>query len=716
MSVFVGTMLNIKLYLLIRGTVVAKILFVSKNEKRGKEFQEILQKNSHEFLYADTQVMTIDILKTQLPDIVILDTETKGLDLKNISKKIKSFDNVLIILLIKNNNVEPSHIEPANIESELLKTSNAFLQEPISKEILISTINANLKTKNSLKKLSNSNQELARSLYQLNVLYSTSSQFAGTLDKDKLINIMIEGMDKSLSFGLACVLTFRNENEPVLIINSLYNISDRVLEALKLRAALNYKSLFERKEMPFELDITNLKIEKHIKHGIKEYDFAVLRSDNMFAPIVLSENFFGFIEIFRESEFSIEDATCFQTLVQQVSLPLKSASLYGEIKKNNQKLEKLERLKSEFVSIVSHELRTPLTAIKNSMDILLSGKAGGLTENMNKFLNMAKRNSARLSGIINDLLDLSKIEAGKMDFKFEVMKIAPVIEYVKTNLDEMAKEKNLTFITTIEDDFADIYADSHRLEQVLTNLVSNALKFTSDKGKVEIRTEIVDATDIKPVEMFEEELKKLKGKYLQICVKDNGIGISNEHLAHVFDKFAQIENSLSRKVGGSGLGLPIARQLLDAHNGTIWCNSKPEKGSSFYFVLPIADEKNKFLIEFKQNLQKAKVNNSTLALIKIKAENELMKAIKTNLINENYLNNSMIEIQGKNTVLTMAISEGDKYSADFLKKKLQDYIKTHENVYPKYAIMYSYGVYPTDAFDDVELLRKTHEGLQKVRS
>lgn len=686
---------------------MAKILFVSENDKKGKEIQEILQKNSHEFSYADNQTMTIDILKTHLPDIIILDTDVKGFDLKAVNKKIKSFENIQTILLTKSDDIEP----------ELLKNTNAFLQEPVLKNLLISTINANLKTKDSLDKLSNSNQELARSLYQLNVLYSTSSQFAGTLDKDKLLEIMIEGMDKSLSFGLACALTFRGEGEPVLIIHSLYKISDRVLEALKLRATLNYKSLFDKKQMPFELDINNLKVEKHIKHSIKEYDFSVLRSDNMFAPIALSENFFGFIEIFREAEFTTEDATCFQTLVQQVSLPLKSASLYEIKEQTNKKLERLERLKSEFISIVSHELRTPLTAIRNSLDIILSGKAGEVTENMDRFLNMAKRNSARLSGIINDLLDLSKIEAGKMDFKFEVMKIETVIEYVKTSLDEMAKEKKLILKTRIEDNSADIYADSHRLEQVLTNLVSNAIKFTPEGGQVEIRTEVIDAKDINYVEMFDEEFKQLHGKYLMVCVKDNGIGISKENLAHVFDKFAQIENSLSRKVGGSGLGLPIARQLLEAHNGAIWCNSKPDKGSSFYFVIPIAGEKNKFLLELKQNLLKAKLNNSSLAIIKIKAETGLIQGIieKQNLINKNYLNNSIKETEDKTTALTMVIPSGDRFSADFLKKKIQGYIKERKNLYPNYAIMYSYGVYPEDAIDEVELIRKIDERFQRIK-
>lgn len=684
---------------------MAKILFVSKNEKKGKQFQDILQKHSHEFLYADSQIMTIDILKTQLPDIVILDTEITSFDLVNVSKKIKSFENVLTILLIKNDNVEP----------ELLKNANAFLQEPVSGTILASTINSNLKTKNSLSRLSESNQELARSLYQLNVLYSTSSQFAGTLDKDKLIHIMMEGMDKSLSFSLGCALTFRNENEPVLIINSLYKIPDRLLEALKLRAILNYKSLFEKKEMPFELEIQDLKVEKNIKHAIKEYDFSILRSDSIFAPIILSDNILGFIEIFREAEFSTEDTTCFQTLAQQVSLPLKSATLYEMKEQANKKLQRLERLKSEFVSIVSHELRTPLTAIKNSLDITLSGKAGELTENLQKFLTMAKRNSIRLSGIINDLLDLSKIEAGKMDFNFEITKIESVVEYVKTNLEEMAKEKDLVLLSKVEDESAQIYADSQRLEQVLTNLVSNAIKFTPEGGKVEIRTQVIDSKDINPVDIFDKEIKQLHGKYLQVCVKDNGIGISNVNLSHVFDKFAQIETSLSRKVGGSGLGLPIAKQLLEAHNGTIWCNSKLEKGSSFYFVIPIANEKTKFLIDLKQNLQKSKVNNSSLALIKLKSENRIIEDLEKNLINESYLNNSIKETEGKTTTLTIVIPDGDKFSADFLKKKLQTYVKKQESLSQNCVIMYSYGVYPEDALDDVELIKKTDEGCQRIR-
>ena len=442
--------------------------------------------------------------------------------------------------------------------------------------------------RNSLQKLSDTNKDLADSLYRLNTLYNTSSQFAGTLDKEKLIDYMIEGLDKSLSFSLTCTLSFCNYNEPVLILNSLYEISDELMNAIKLRTVLNYKSLFEGKNIPYNIDENSLKVIKYVKYPANRFNFTLFQFDNMFAPIALGENFYGCIEIFKEKHFTSEDAKCFQTIAQQVSLPLKSATLYQEIIETNKKLEKLEKLKSEFISIVSHELRTPLTSIKNSIDILLSGRCGENSQSAEKFLSMAKQNVSRLSGIINDLLDISKIEAGKMDFHFKPVNIHSVVDYVKSALSGLAKEKNIEILVNETTDLPEIMADSQRLEQVLTNLLSNAIKFTPDGKKITISTEFKNTSQIQYHPCFFDDMKKLSGDYIIVSVEDEGIGIAENELLHVFDKFAQIENSLSRKVGGSGLGLPIAKQLLEAHKGAIWCDSELNKGSKFHFALPIA--------------------------------------------------------------------------------------------------------------------------------
>ena len=657
---------------------MTKFLLISEDSGKEKIVKSAFK--SDEILTCTDETMIFDILKVEEPDIIIIDGDIECLDLKPLCRKIKSFPVVILLILgEKDHNKDVTH----NV--------NLFIKTPIDEKLLVATVESSLRTRQSLLKMAKSNQELAASLYQLNVLYNTSSQLAGSLDKDKLLKIMTEGIEKSLNFELSCTLMFRSEREPVLIINSLHRVSDRLLEALKLRAILSYKSLL--KDPPYDIKIGNLKIEKNIKHNIQEYDFSILRFDNLFAPIVLNDEFFGFTEIYREKPFSTEDATVFQTLVQQVAIPLQSASFTQELKATNRKLQKLERLKSEFISIVSHELRTPLTAIKNAMDIILSGKAGDMTDNIEKFVSMGKRNAIRLSGIINDLLDISKIEAGKMDFKFELMNVNPVIEYVKNNLTEVAKEKNLEIIFTPSGEDVEVYADSNRLEQVLTNLVSNAIKFT-EKGQIEITSKVVNARELQYDVCFEEDIKNLKGNYLQVCVEDHGIGIERKDLNHVFDKFAQIENSLSRKVGGSGLGLPIARQLMEAHNGAIWCDSEINKGSRFYFVIPVANDKSNFIMVRKQLVQKARSEGTTVAVINIKSTNDVIENLikEENLLNKTYMANSLIDKEDAMTTLSLLVMDGDKPSAEFLKKKIDSVIEQNKDLYGKCDIMYSYEI------------------------
>ena len=658
---------------------MTKFWLISGDSEKEGIIKEVF--TSDEVISTVDETLIFDTLKVEDPDIVIIDGDIEAVDLKPLCRKIKQFPVITLLIL-----GEVSH------NKDVTHNVNLFIKTPIDKKLLSATIDSALKTRQSLLKMTKANQELARSLYQLNVLYDTSSQLAGSLDKDKLLKIMTEGIEKSLNFELSCTLMFRSEREPVLLINSLHKVSDRLLEALKLRAILSYKSLLA--DPPLDIKIGNLKIEKTIKHNIQEYDFSVLRYDNLFAPIMLNDEFFGFTEIYREKPFTTEDATCFQTLVQQVAIPLQSASFTQELKATNRKLQKLERLKSEFISIVSHELRTPLTAIKNAMDIILSGKAGEMTENIEKFVSMGKRNAIRLSGIINDLLDISKIEAGKMDFKFELTHIEPVIEYVKNNLTEVAREKDLTIKYIPAEESVEIYADSNRLEQVLTNLVSNAIKFTPNAGEIDITSRVVNARELQYDHCFEEDIKKLQGNYLLVCVEDHGIGIERKDLNHVFDKFAQIENSLSRKVGGSGLGLPIARQLMESHNGAIWCDSEINKGSRFYFVIPVANDKSNFNMIKKQLIQKARSSGSTAAVIKIKSTNEVIENLmrEENLLNKTYMSNSLVEKDGALTSLSMVVMDGDKPSCEFLKKKIDSVTSQKENVYGKCDIMFSYEI------------------------
>lgn len=563
---------------------MGNILLITDNDNIFERYKRLFDNVSNSFTSCCNNTSILDLIEIEHVDVVIVDENISDLNLNLTIKKIKSkLENAQILLITDGN----------NNDDDLQKYASGFILENFSDKLVVSTVNTHLKTKEKLDVLSGKNKDLADSLYRLNVLYGTSSQFAGTLDTKELLTYMIEGLDKSLSFDLTCTISFGFENEPVLIINSLYDISEELLSALKLRAILNYKSLFEDKNIPFDIDDRNLKIIKNIKNPNNKFTFTIFQYDNMFAPIDLGDNFFGCIEIFKERPFTTDDASYFQTIVQQVSLPLKSAGLYKEIIEKNEELEKLERVKSEFISIVSHELRTPLTPIKNALSILSSGRCGVLGENAVKFIDMAKRNVENLTNIINDILDINKIEAGKMDFNYKLMNIHSVIENVKATFDCVAKEHEINLQANEQDNLPEIYADSQRLGQVLTNLVSNAIKFTP-KGKcITIKSELKNSADISTNHYFEDEIKNLDGRYIVVSVEDEGIGIKESDLLKAFDKFTQIENSLSRKVGGTGLGLPIAKQLIKAHKGAIWCDSEENKGSSFHFALPVSNEQIK---------------------------------------------------------------------------------------------------------------------------
>jgi len=661
-----------------------KILFLSDKDDKINEIDKLLGGNTYDLYFENNEDDCLKFLVEEAPEIIIIDNDISNIDLRFLPKKITSArDGIIVIILSKDD----------NIPQEILRWADAFLVGDISSKLLISTINSSLRNKLSYNLLAETNKNNTKSLYTLKVLYNISSEFAGTLEKDKLIELMMEGINRSLEFDLCYVLTFNNDNQPVLIIHSKYTISDELFASLKDHACINYNNLFKNKKIPFELNIDNLICEKHIKSNIDCHTFSIYRYDNMFSQISSGDNFFGLVEIYKENGFTSTDVEIFRTIIQQVSMPLKNASLYQEIKETNKKLKKLEKIKSEFISIVSHELRTPLTVIKGMIDNIK--RFFTLPEKMIPAVDTISRNIKRLSGIINDLLDISKIEAGKMDYKFAETTIDETIKAVQSTLQGLANDKNIKLLTDIQDKDVKVFVDIDRVDQILVNLVNNAIKFTPNGKTITIKAYVKDASEIED-KNFEDILNTLNGKYLIVCVNDEGVGIAKENLKHVFDRFEQIENSLTREAGGTGLGLSIARQLLDAHNGAIWCASELEKGSDFYFALPVSSERSNFLISQKQRINQAKVHNDKFASIVLSAQSDIIENLlkENNLIHKNYLNNSLKETDGDKTVLTLVIPDADRNFAKLFKQKIDDTMVNNKARYPKCDIMYSYTIYP----------------------
>lgn len=681
---------------------MANIIIISDNSSTKKEIDNLGLKNPYIINFVSVEEALEDIIKEEKADVILFDCASVNIDIVSLVRKMK--------LSLQTKDIRSILLLPENdINYDILKYVNSYIKRPFDKNLFIAALNSSLQLRETFRVLSKNNNDLAKSLYQLNVLYNTSTQLAGSLDKTKLIEIMTDGLEQSLSLSLCYALILNEVNDIKLIIKSLFPISPRLENAIKLRALLNYKNLFS-----INPSIEDIEVIKYNKDQFGEYDLNVFGYDNLFAPINIKNKFYGIIEVFRENDFAQDDTKCFTTLIKQVSLPLESAILYEEIKDTNIKLEKLERLKSEFISIVSHELRTPLTSINSALDIILKGTTGEINDAMEKFLNLAKRNVTRLSAIIYDLLDLSKIEAGKMEFRFEKTNINLPVELVKNTLESWAKEQNININLTLDTSLPVVYIDTQRMEQVITNLISNAIKFTKENGNIEVETSEISADEIRNNKFFNTIPDHLSSKYVQISVKDNGIGIAKENWGKVFEQFKQIENSLSRKVGGSGLGLPIAKRLMDVHKGFIWLNSEINKGSTFYLAIPVMTEMEIFELSLEQDIQKAKQEHINISMISLSEKIVEGKSLIDKMLAEDIIRKtsvckecSIVE-DGRRNYYFYSV-DMDSFVHDFEVRKLHTYINSNLYEFQECDILYSSALYPQDGEQLVDLVGKLND-------
>jgi DNA-binding response OmpR family regulator len=244
-----------------------------------------------------------------------------------------------------------------------------------------------------------------------------------------------------------------------------------------------------------------------------------------------------------------------------------------EVQAANVKLKELDKLKDSFLSTVSHELRTPLTSIKSFAEILLTYDEDKATQK--EFLTIINQESDRLTKLINDFLDLSKIEAGRIQWDNKEQYMNPIVQNAINITQALAKEAKLTVEFNAQEGLPAVSIDRDRLVQVVTNLLSNSIKFTREGGKI-----TVNIKEIKSGATDE------KGGWLVVSVADNGIGIAPENFEAVFEKFKQVGDTLTNKPKGTGLGLPICKEIIEHYGGKIWVESELGKGRVFSFSLP----------------------------------------------------------------------------------------------------------------------------------
>jgi two-component system, NtrC family, sensor histidine kinase KinB len=236
------------------------------------------------------------------------------------------------------------------------------------------------------------------------------------------------------------------------------------------------------------------------------------------------------------------------------------------------KLKEIDQLKSEFVMIVSHELKTPLTSIGMSVDLLLESPIIREHQDQMELLTIAHEEILRLKALINDILDLSKMEAGKIELEFQSVDVATLIDNSFHIFERQADEKKIHLVKNVQEGIPNIRADINKINWVISNLVGNAIRYVKDGDKITLSAEKT-------------------GKFVTFSVADTGIGIPSEYQNKIFDKFVRIKNTLEG--GGTGLGLAICKEIVRAHAGTIWLESEMDKGSNFQFTIPIYDSYTK---------------------------------------------------------------------------------------------------------------------------
>ncbi|MBI2364952.1 MAG: HAMP domain-containing histidine kinase [Deltaproteobacteria bacterium] len=251
----------------------------------------------------------------------------------------------------------------------------------------------------------------------------------------------------------------------------------------------------------------------------------------------------------------------------RISSPPEIAELAAAFNRMCERLGELERMKADFFSSMSHELRTPLTSIKEGTGLLLDGVGGETTDKQRKLLTILAEESNRLIGVVNSLLDLSKLEAGMLNYEFETVNLDPLIRRAVAEIAPLVEAKQITVETAIEGPLPPARLDPERMLQVLRNLLGNAVKFTPKGGQVTVTATLVD------------------GK-LQVSVQDSGPGIPAESLTAIFEKFHQGNHKGAHTRPGTGLGLAIAKSIITSHGGEIWAESQFGQGSKFFFVLP----------------------------------------------------------------------------------------------------------------------------------
>ena len=429
--------------------------------------------------------------------------------------------------------------------------------------------------------LNKTQEELDKRLGGLDALQKISKLISATLDESEIFDLLHQALMTNLEF----------EKNLILIYNDIGELRNRVTIGFPEK---NIPTILS--ELQKNTNMINSLREGRTMSSInspKQTCESVMNIFNIgqfvFAPILAQQGIIGFILVGNQSNaasITQGDEEIISILASLIGQTLENARSFEEVYRSRQILEtkiyertkqlesalaevqNISKTKSEFISAVSHELRTPLTSIKGYASILMTGKLGNIPDQAKKRLGKINTHSDKLVNFVNELLDLSRIESGRVEMKLTDCVLSEIIDSVGDILTPQMRDKKIKWSSNIDKNIPKIPLDDTQVDRIFINLISNAIKFTPEGGTI-----TVDA--------------HLNNDIVKVEVTDTGIGISQKDIAQLFDEFYRVDNQINQDVKGTGLGLPLAKKIVEAHGGKMWITSQLKKGTTFHFTLPL---------------------------------------------------------------------------------------------------------------------------------
>ncbi len=430
---------------------------------------------------------------------------------------------------------------------------------------------------------------ITKQVTQLNTLHQTGAVITATLDVQKLFAIVLKLLQENLGFQ-RMVLVLLSPSDQQGIISQVAGVPTEIEGQLMgqtfsiIPGTLDETLLVQGEPVlaPTKEVVVD-RMNPLLLSAARELDFQSFVG----APLISHQRILGYLGAEKGAELcTAEDVELLKTIASHVAVAIDNARTYQDLEalaqtleqrveerthdlqSANERLQELDTLKSAFVSIVSHELRTPMTSIKGLVENMMDGLTGTLTTRQTFYLARVQHNIDRLTRMINDLLDLSRIEAGRMELHRQGVHIGSIAREVVELLQPLAQQHALTLRTTIQDSLPLIQGDRDKLIQIFTNLMNNAIKFTPPAGTVGV------------------EVNYHPDGMIYVCVTDTGYGIHPDEQRSIFERFYRSQ-SADLKNQGAGLGLAITKSLVEMHGGRIWVESTLGEGSQFWFTLPV---------------------------------------------------------------------------------------------------------------------------------